>query len=153
YASALDLADDLRRFLDGAPIAARPVTPLERAVKWARRRPAVASLLLLSAVLALTGVALGTWQWGRAEQKADEAQQARRAAEEELSRTATALYANQVAQAQRALRDLDLGEAERLLNACRPDRRHWEHHYLSSLLRRRLRTLPGHTAAARCVAF
>ena len=45
YASAEALADDLRRFLAGEPVQARPVGRLERAVKWAQRRPALAALL------------------------------------------------------------------------------------------------------------
>jgi tetratricopeptide (TPR) repeat protein len=55
YASALDLAEDLRRFLAGEPIVARPTGIWERGLKWARRRPAVAALILVSssATLAL----------------------------------------------------------------------------------------------------
>jgi serine/threonine protein kinase len=44
YAEAGELADDLRRFLDGAPVRARPVSRLERWVKRARRNPLVTSL-------------------------------------------------------------------------------------------------------------
>jgi tetratricopeptide (TPR) repeat protein len=57
YASALELADDLRRYLEGLPIRARAVRAWERALKWARRRPATALLLAVSAaaVLALAG--------------------------------------------------------------------------------------------------
>ena len=51
YASAEALADDLQRWLDGFPIQARPVSKLEHASRWCRRRPALASLL---AVLAFT---------------------------------------------------------------------------------------------------
>src|SRR5205085_1585420 len=35
----------LGRFLDGEPVAARPVPAWERALMWAKRRPAAASLL------------------------------------------------------------------------------------------------------------
>ncbi len=43
YADAAALADDLRRFLDGRPIAARPVGPLGRCWRWRRRNPALAA--------------------------------------------------------------------------------------------------------------
>jgi serine/threonine-protein kinase len=43
YATAAALAEDLRRWRNGEPIAARPAGTLERAAKWARRRPAVAA--------------------------------------------------------------------------------------------------------------
>jgi WD40 repeat protein len=55
YADAAALAEDLRRFRAGEPILARPVGHLERAVKWAKRRPALAALLLVS-VLAVAGL-------------------------------------------------------------------------------------------------
>jgi formylglycine-generating enzyme required for sulfatase activity/predicted Ser/Thr protein kinase len=58
YASALDLADDLRSFLDDRPIRARPVGVGERTVKWARRRPAAAALVLL-ALLVVPGFLTG----------------------------------------------------------------------------------------------
>ncbi|MEO8426079.1 MAG: protein kinase [Verrucomicrobiota bacterium] len=60
YGSGEALADDLERWLAGEPILARPNTGLEKAVKWARRKPAVAALAGVSciAVAALVGVAL-----------------------------------------------------------------------------------------------
>jgi hypothetical protein len=52
YSSAAALAEDLRRYLLGQVVAARPVGNWERAGKWIRRYPAVASLSA-AAVLAL----------------------------------------------------------------------------------------------------
>jgi WD40 repeat protein/tRNA A-37 threonylcarbamoyl transferase component Bud32/tetratricopeptide (TPR) repeat protein len=74
YESAAALADDLHRFLAGEPIRARPIGAPERALKWVKRRPAVAALLGVSAfaVLALlTGAALFTRQLQEERDNAD----------------------------------------------------------------------------------
>jgi serine/threonine protein kinase len=57
YGSALELAEDLRRFQAGKPIRARPVGLVGRTVRWCRRRPLVAGLLALSTLLAIGLVA------------------------------------------------------------------------------------------------
>jgi serine/threonine protein kinase len=59
YATADELAGDLRRFLAGEPIRARPTPAWERAVKWTRRKRALAGLLAVS-VAAAAGL-LGLW--------------------------------------------------------------------------------------------
>jgi serine/threonine protein kinase len=46
YQTAQEFADDLHRFLSGKPIKARPVGMIERLVRWSRRNPLAASLLL-----------------------------------------------------------------------------------------------------------
>jgi serine/threonine protein kinase len=55
YATAAALREDLERYLEGRPILARRVSPLERASRWCRRNPAVAGLLAMVAVLLATG--------------------------------------------------------------------------------------------------
>lgn len=55
YPTALELADDLGRFLRNESITARPSGWIERGRKWIRRRPAVAALLALIAVLTVGG--------------------------------------------------------------------------------------------------
>lgn len=53
YRSAEDLADDLERYLTGQPINARPTPFAERAIKWTKRKPAIASLVAVSALAAI----------------------------------------------------------------------------------------------------
>ena len=65
YGSAAALAEDLQRFLDGEPIVARPVTRFERAVKW-RRKPAIAALWGLVALVTAIGLGGVLWQWREA---------------------------------------------------------------------------------------
>jgi WD40 repeat protein/tRNA A-37 threonylcarbamoyl transferase component Bud32 len=59
YSSALALAEDLQRFRLGEAVHARPVGALGRAVRWARRRPAVATLAVLSVLAPLSLLVLG----------------------------------------------------------------------------------------------
>jgi WD40 repeat protein len=77
YISAAELAEDLRRFVDGEPIRARPVGAGLRFYKWARRRPAVAALILVSLTAAFTLV-VGTLSFTLAlQQKTAVAEKAR----------------------------------------------------------------------------
>jgi WD40 repeat protein/serine/threonine protein kinase len=80
YASALDLADDLRRYLQGEPIQARPVPLWERALKLARRRPGVAFLSVAVLLLTVLGFSLVTSQWVRVDRERKRAEEARRQA-------------------------------------------------------------------------
>jgi serine/threonine-protein kinase len=110
YGSAAALAEDLKRFLDGEPIVARPVTALERALKWARRRPAIAALLALvglcwllpsplagqeqalAALLGLValvlaaGLAGALWQWRQVVQALHVAEQEMQRAQDQAQR-------------------------------------------------------------------
>jgi serine/threonine protein kinase/WD40 repeat protein len=54
YGTALELAEELERFLEDRPILARPVSPLGKAWRWCRRKPVVAGLAAASSVLLVT---------------------------------------------------------------------------------------------------
>ena len=99
YQTAQELANDLKSFLGGKPIVARPVGRMERAWRWSKRNPRVA-VLWMGLLLALsTGLTSVTWQWQRAERERQlaasaaenerqarlEADQAKRAAESALA--------------------------------------------------------------------
>jgi formylglycine-generating enzyme required for sulfatase activity/tRNA A-37 threonylcarbamoyl transferase component Bud32 len=78
YAGAALLAEDLKRFQEGEPILARPTGPLERVVKWVRRRPVIAALLALVVVLTAAGLAGVAWEYGEAVRERDAAREANR---------------------------------------------------------------------------
>ncbi|HKI16571.1 MAG TPA: serine/threonine-protein kinase, partial [Isosphaeraceae bacterium] len=59
YATAEELAADLRRFLDDAPIQARRIGSAERLYRWCRRNPLVAGLNALAATLTIL-IAIGS---------------------------------------------------------------------------------------------
>jgi hypothetical protein len=87
FASAQALADDLRRWLDGKPISARPVSAAAHAWRWCRRRPAVATLAG-AFLLMLTGGFLGmSVLWRRAEFERSRAERERSQAQAAQARS------------------------------------------------------------------
>src|SRR5262249_29619667 len=79
YASALALAEDLRRFLECRPILARPVSRRERFSRWCRRNPLIAGLTFLAAVLLVViavGALISNFMLGTRLQRAEAAEQA-----------------------------------------------------------------------------
>jgi hypothetical protein len=127
YESAAALANDLERWTRGELIQARPPGTLERGIKWAKRRPALAGLVAVSllAVITLAAVILNSnarlkderdhaleeeqkagIERGKALQAKTEANRQRLRAEELLSH-------NRV---ERGLRLLDLGNSLGLLD-------------------------------------
>ncbi len=67
YASCGELAADLRRWLAGQPISARPVGRVERAWRWCRRNPVVAGLTGALATVLVAGFVTVTVLYLRAE--------------------------------------------------------------------------------------
>ncbi len=61
FSDCAALAEDLRRWLAGEPTTARPLGPLQRAGRWARRSPALAAAagMAAAALVAVTALAVG----------------------------------------------------------------------------------------------
>jgi WD40 repeat protein len=96
YASAAELAEDLRRFLADRPVKARRASALERLWRWVRRNPALAAALGVVVALLLTVAVVAAWDAWRlhGEQQATRRQ----------------LYGARVAQARASRRSRALGQ-------------------------------------------
>ena len=75
YNTVGDLSDELKRYLDGVPIHARPISPSERGWRWCRRNPAVAALGALVVLVLLLGTGVSTYFAVQANQRAQDAEQ------------------------------------------------------------------------------
>ena len=123
YGSSSDLAAELKRFLNGEPIVARPISALAKAWRWCRRKPVIAGLLLVICVLLVGGIGVSLYFATEASYRAYEAEQNQRRAEFEAKRaddrTVEALYEKERAERQlyastirEVAREFDLGRIE-----------------------------------------
>lgn len=82
YGTALELAEDLDRFVKDVPVLARPVSSSVRAWRWTRRHPLVSALGSLAALLLVTlivgGSAMVLRIWDESRQKDEASLRARR---------------------------------------------------------------------------
>jgi WD40 repeat protein/tRNA A-37 threonylcarbamoyl transferase component Bud32 len=74
YPSCREMADDLRRFLKGEPVRARPIGRTERLARWCRRNPILAALSTALMFALVAGAAGILWQWRQAEANYQRAQ-------------------------------------------------------------------------------
>jgi len=138
YATAGQLAGDLQLFLEDKPITARPVGPLARAGRWARRNPVVAGLG--AGVVALLVVTVVIASVAAFQFRAKAEVEARARADQEVQ-----LYATRIAIAERELTlDQDVVLAGALLEKCPEHLRGWEWDYLMRLRDGPRAPLTGH---------
>ncbi len=156
YQSARALGDDLRRYVAGEPIRARPPTPTRRLIKWARRRPALAVLSGVTIVAMLTVTSL-VWRHniqlrGALAQTDDarrQAEELRLDSEDSQRATENLLYAADIRLATNSYLNGDRLETLRRLqryvpSASGPDRREFAWRRLWSFCHADQRSLAGH---------
>ena len=161
YATAQELADDLRRFLEHRSIWARRPSWVQRVRKWLRRHQAVvtAATTTLAVALAVSTLLISRERDSTLSALRDaEAQRARAEERELLARRQ--LYAAHIAEARRAWEVANLGVVQRFLEQHIPrpgeeDLRGFEWYYLWGLCRGRqnaLLTLRGHIGEVNCAS-
>jgi WD40 repeat protein/serine/threonine protein kinase len=142
YATAQELADDLKRFLEDKPIKAKRPSLRQRAVKWARRHKTVVRAAMVILALAVAALAVSTvFIW-----------QAKNELQTTLERERQNLYYQRIALAEREWSANNLGRMQQLLEECPEDLRGWEWHYLNRL-RYKTRAPLRHEAALLCAVF
>ncbi|HZY88109.1 MAG TPA: serine/threonine-protein kinase [Gemmataceae bacterium] len=159
YATAADLAADLRRYLAGRPIQARPVGSAGRLWRWCRRNPLAAGLTAAVALALLAGVSISTFFIGLSGERAREALRAGERAREEKRNAYRRHYVSDMRLARPFWEASQIGWLADLLDGQRPERtgdddyRGFEWYYWHNLCHRDLLTLKGHAAGAHGVAY
>jgi WD40 repeat protein/serine/threonine protein kinase len=138
YATANELAEDLRRFLLDRPVLARRIRWWQRAWRWCRRNKAVALLMLSLFVALVTGTVASAILAGRADENARQANKNAAEANRERDQAESLLYDTRAILALRDYRANELFSTRQLLEAMkplpeRPDLRHFEWYYLNRL--------------------
>jgi WD40 repeat protein len=147
YATAGDFADDLRRWLRGEAIRARPVGRLGRGWRWCRRNPAVAGLLAALLLALSAGTTISTLFAIRADDRARGEAKARREAEAFGRQASKNLYVSDMRLVPAYWESGQADLARELLERHRPehtggvDWRHFEWYYWDRCCQKPLRTI------------
>lgn len=153
YGTAEALAEDLERWLRHEPIEASPSSRWDRAVKWARRRPAVAALLgvTLGAVVVILALIVSSQQ--RLTQQRNIAVQNALAATEARQLAERQRYAAVIRVAAASVENGKLAGVGAMLDACAPELRSWEWGYLRKHLPPPVWSVKAHTKPVAAIAL
>jgi WD40 repeat protein/serine/threonine protein kinase len=150
YATAGDFAADIKRYLTDVPVLASPARPWQRARKWLRRNPALASLGLTAVLLLLTATVGAWWHHHRLTKEYAISETLRRASLERERLLLREMRSNDIRMAWQAAMLGHNAEAQRLLHynssleQDNPLGFAWE--YLNGLTQEPVLTLTGHDA-------
>ena len=159
YAAAGALAEDLERWLRHEPIRARPAPVWEYVLKWARRKPALAALLILAAVAPALIIAVLLLSQARLHQAQARATEERNKARQLAEQTRCNLYAADMFSVHLALQSTQRILAPRTLaqylpQPDQPEVRGFEWRWLWQQARGDARVvLPAHSNDVTTVAF
>jgi WD40 repeat protein/serine/threonine protein kinase len=153
--SALALAEELRRFLEGKPILSRPVGRVERLWRWGRRNPLLAAASGLAAVLLLAVLVLAVVNAAQQRRHAAELRRALRDVSRQLAENTLDRALLDSAGMEPDERLLWLGRALRAAPEDARDLQHVLRLELAAWQRAMhpLRAVLGHDEDVRCVAF
>ncbi len=107
YASAAELAEDLRRHLDGEPIAARPISWVEWIWKWVKRNPTRATAIGIFHVFLVIFVVFAIWSYIQITNRAKDAENAHNSAKKNLDESTRRMIRLNVANGTRLLDTFD----------------------------------------------
>src|SRR5262249_32954617 len=147
YATAHDLAEELKRFLQGEPIRARPASPPERLWRWCHRKPATAASLAAIALLLLIVIIGSPIALIRVSRAGQQSQALRK-------QDAHSLYIAKMNLARQAWEENNINRVYQLLEETRDSpHRGFEWYYWQGQIHQDVRTFRGHEKAVITVAF
>jgi WD40 repeat protein len=134
YATAGEMADDLKRFLQHRPIKARPLGSIDRVVRWCRRNPLPAGLIAGVVAIFVASFLLVTWNYWRAEDQRRLANDARDQAIQHERAERWERYRANLATASSAQASQFVATVRRVLQTAPVEHRNWEWHHFHSQL-------------------
>jgi WD40 repeat protein/serine/threonine protein kinase len=149
YPSALELAEDLRRFQAREPIRARPIGLLGQGWRLVRRNPLPAGLLATLILGFVAGFAAVAWSYLDAESARKNEAEARLQEAKQRELAELHLYYSRIALAEREWYANNVARCEYILGQCvpsdgQPGHRGWEWYYLKRLCHADVDSIEAH---------